>query len=210
MSLYLFDMDGVLLDSMPLWEHLGEDFLRLHGRTPRPDFRQKILAMSMPQAARCLQEEYGFSQGEEELVAGLDALAQEFYTAKAPAKEGVARVLASLTAKGENRCVVATATDRPLAQVALQRTGLLPFFQNIYTCTELQLSKDSPAFFLKILQREECPPEKAVVVEDALHAIRSAVAAHISVLAIFDEASRENWPQIQKLATRSLACWAEF
>ncbi len=210
MSLYLFDMDGVLLDSMPLWEHLGEDFLRLHGRTPQPDFRQRILAMSMPQAARYLQEEYGFSQGEEELVAGLDALAQGFYTEKAPAKEGVARVLASLTEGGANRCVVATATDRHLAQAALRRTGLLSFFQNIYTCTELQLSKDSPAFFQKILEREGCLPENAVVVEDALHAIRSATAARIPVLAIYDEASRENWPQIQRLATRSLRAWAEY
>ena len=209
MSLFLFDMDGVLLDSMPLWEHLGEDFLRLHGRVPKPDFRSHILTMSMPQAAALLQEEYGFTQREKELVAGLDQLAAGFYTEKAPAKEGVREALEDLARQG-CPCVVATATDHHLAEAALRRTGLLPFFHHIYTCTELRLSKDGPAFVQKILEKEGVAPEGAVVVEDAIHAIRSARAAQIPVLAIFDETSREVWPQIRALAQWSLEDWRDF
>lgn len=209
MTTYIFDMDGVVLDTMPMWDHLGEDYLKLHGRLPKPDFRRRITAMSMPQAAQFLRSEYGFTEPPEQLIAGLDALAEGFYTERAPLKDGVLSALERLSSGG-NRIVLATATDRHLAEVALMRTGAAKFFAKIYTCTELALSKDKPECFRKILELEGCRPEEAIVVEDALHAIRSARAAGIPVLAVYDESSRAYWLEIQELAFRALESWHEF
>ena len=38
----IFDADGTLLDSMGMWEDMGERYLRGLGKTPRPDLRAKI------------------------------------------------------------------------------------------------------------------------------------------------------------------------
>ena len=38
----LFDLDGTLLDSMPMWRHLGERFLMERGITPRPGLGEAL------------------------------------------------------------------------------------------------------------------------------------------------------------------------
>ncbi len=206
---YIFDMDGVLLDSMPLWEHLGEEFLKTKGKTPLPGFQQKILFLSMPQAANLLREEYGIQGTDEEIIGGIDALAAEFYRTTAPLKDGVIPALERLAAQGI-RCVIATASDRYLAEAALDRTGIKHFFTKIYTCTELKLSKDHPECFLKILELEGITPNQAVVVEDAIHAIRSVHAANIPVLALYDHSNDAHWDETKRLASRALLSWNEF
>lgn len=207
--LYIFDMDGVLLDSMPLWEHLGIDYLKRNGREPKTDFRDRVIKMSMPEAAELLRSEYGFTCSAPEIIKGLDSLAEEFYTTTAPMKSGADKALEKICAAG-GRCVILTATDRPLAEIALERTGLKKFFCRIYTCTELRLYKSSPKVFEKVLELENTDPKDAVVVEDAWHAVQSASLAGIPVLAIYDASSKNHWEDIQRTAERALSDWSQF
>lgn len=206
---FIFDMDGTLLDTMPLWETLGEDFLRLHGKEPKPGFRQQLITLSMVEAAEMFEREYGFTDSVPQIIRALDDMARGFYTDKAPAKPGAIEALQCLADNG-CPCVVATASDRELAAAAFKRTGMLHFFREIYTCTELGISKDNPAFFQALLEKERITPGQAVVVEDALHAIRSARKEDIPVLAIYDDSDKEHWEEIKSLANWSMEDWSQF
>ncbi|MBO4618829.1 MAG: HAD family phosphatase [Victivallales bacterium] len=199
-SFLIFDMDGVLLDTMPLWEHLGIDYLTAHGIQPTPGLRERLLQMTMPEAAELFRAEFGMTAPAEEIIDGIDAMAKEFYTAKALLKLGVAETLAELHRRGYH-CVLATATDRDLATAALRRTGIESCFQQIFTCTELNLSKQDPAFYLAILQELKTSAGECAVIEDALHAIQTALACGIDTYAIYDESAHDVWPQIQSIAT---------
>ena len=201
-SFLIFDMDGVLLDTMPLWEHLGADYLAANGIPETPDLREKLLAMTMPEAAELFRTKYGMTLPPEEIIAEIDAMSEEFYTAKAPLKPGVAEALPELRRRGYH-CVLATATDRRLATAAFRRTGMESCFQQIFTCTELNLSKKDPAFYRAILQALKASAGECVVIEDALHAIQTALACGIDTYAIYDESAREVWPQIQSIATHA-------
>ena len=201
-SFLIFDMDGVLLDTMPLWEHLGIDYLTAHGIQPTPGLRERLLQMTMPEAAALFRAEFGMTAPAEEIIAGIDAMAEEFYTVKAPLKPGVAETLAELHRRGY-QCVLATATDRDLANAALARTGIAEYFQQIFTCTELNLSKKDPEFFRYILNALQATPEECVVIEDALHAIQTALACGIDTYALYDESAHDVWPRIQSIATRA-------
>ena len=201
-SFLIFDMDGVLLDSMPLWEHLGIDYLTAHGIQPTPGLHERLLQMTMPEAAALFRAEFGMTASAEKIIAEIDAMAEEFYTVKAPIKPGVAETLAELHQRGY-RCVMATATDRDLAKAALTRTGIVEYFQQIFTCTELNLSKKDPEFFQSILRSLQASPAECAVIEDALHAIQTALACGIDTYALYDESAHDVWPQIQSIATRS-------
>ena len=65
----IFDMDGVLLDTMPLWEHLGVDYLIAHGIQPTPDLRGRLLQMTMPEAAELFRAEFGMTDSAEKIIA---------------------------------------------------------------------------------------------------------------------------------------------
>ena len=50
----IFDVDGVLLNSMPIWENLGELYLRELGIEAEKDLGKKLFTLSMEEAAEYL------------------------------------------------------------------------------------------------------------------------------------------------------------
>lgn len=55
----ILDMDGTLLDSLSIWDTIGEDYLRSLGIVPEPNLSEILRTMSMSQAASYFQEKYG-------------------------------------------------------------------------------------------------------------------------------------------------------
>ena len=55
----IFDVDGTLLDSMFIWDTIGETYLRSIGYEPRENLNEVFKNMSLLQAARYYQTEYG-------------------------------------------------------------------------------------------------------------------------------------------------------
>ena len=47
----IFDLDGVLLDSMAIWNDLGARYLLKQGVRPEPELREVLFSMSMEQGA---------------------------------------------------------------------------------------------------------------------------------------------------------------
>lgn len=74
----IFDVDGTLLDSMSIWDTVGEDYLRSIGYRPRESLNEAIKDMSLDQAARYDQAEYGVTLSVEEITAGVNAMLENF------------------------------------------------------------------------------------------------------------------------------------
>lgn len=194
----VFDMDGTLLDSMPIWDRVGMEYLAGLGIRARPDLPQRLLTMTMRQAAACFRADYGVALSEQAIIDGINARIESFYRDTAPAKDGVREILEALKQRGVKMCV-ATATDRPLAEAALRRTGLLAFFDFVLTCTEAG-GKDRPEIFVLAQKKLGAPREQTLVFEDALYAIRTAKRAGFPVAAVFDPSSRADQEEIRKTA----------
>lgn len=197
----IFDMDGTLLDSMPAWRSLASRALRRLGREPEPGLDRRLRAMTVAQASAYCRERYGLDCSAEELAALFLGEMERFYRTEVLAKPGVERFLSLLRMEGV-WMYVATATDRPLAEAALERTGLRRYFRGIVTTQETGLGKDHPEIYERALRRLRSRKEDTAVFEDALYAARTAKAAGFRVAAVYDpsmEADQE--------ALRSLADW---
>ena len=199
----IFDVDGTLLDSMPIWDTVGADYLRAQGITPRPGLRRAICTMSLRQTAAYFRREYGLTQREEEIMAGIDRMLEHFYGAEARPKPGVLSFLEGLRQQGV-KMAVATATDRYLVEMALERNGMLPYFQGIFTCTEVGAGKEKPDVFFKALAALGTPMEATPVFEDAYYAAATAKAAGFPVVAVYDPSGAGEWARLQQLADKSI------
>ena len=97
----VFDLDGVLLDSMGIWNDLGARYLRSLGVTPEEGLNEILFSMSMEQGAEYLHTHYALPQSAAEVGAGIADMLRDFYFYEVPAKDGAAALLAALTARGQ-------------------------------------------------------------------------------------------------------------
>ena len=90
----VFDLDGVLLDSMGIWNDLGARYLRSLGVTPEEGLNEILFSMSMEQGAEYLHTHYALPQSAAEVGAGIADMLRDFYFYEVPAKDGAAALLA--------------------------------------------------------------------------------------------------------------------
>lgn len=180
----IFDLDGTLLNSTPMWEQLGARYLSNLGKTAEPDLAQKLNALSLEEGARYLRSRYELSFSAEEIHRHLTRMTEDYYTTEVRLKDDAAKLLALLRA----RCVhmsIATAGSERLAWAALSRLGAADFFGGIASC-ENYGSKRSPDVYLAAADLIYALPEETAVFEDSLFAVQTAHRAGFTTVAVKD------------------------
>jgi len=203
----IFDLDGTLLDSMFIWETIGEDYLRSLGIEPREKLNEKFKNMSLYQAACFYKSEYGVSGTIDEIIEGVNKSIEHFYFDQVLPKKGVPEFLARLKSESVKMCV-ATATDKHLVQAALKRNELLNYFDEIFTCTSVACGKDEPYIYDISLKFLGTLKSETIIFEDALYAIKTAKKAGYIVCAVYDKFAQEQ-KEIKALANYYLKDFTE-
>jgi len=195
----IFDLDGTLLDSMPFWDNLALEYLKLKGINPPENINKILKAMTLDESVEYFKKEYLIPGSEEEIIEEMIRMIEDQYRSEVPLKADVLPFLERLY-KNNVRMCIATATERELAKAALERLGAAKYFDFILTCSEAGMGKNTPEFFLRVLELLNTPKHETIVFEDALHAIKSAKAAGLYVAAVYDKSSYEDEEEIKAIA----------
>ena len=201
----IFDLDGTLLDSMPLWRTLGEDWLRSLGCKPREDLGKILQPLSLIQAAETLKKEYGLLPSPEEILASLCAKLEKSYREEAPLKPGVADFLKRLHENGVKLCI-ATATALPLAEAALARCGVRDYFDGVFSCGNA--GKAEPQIYRQALACLGTDRTDTPVFEDALFALQTAKRDGFLTVAVRDDGEKRQ-EELKALADFYLESFAK-
>lgn len=199
----IFDVDGTLLDSMPIWEDVGERYIRSLHLEPEPGLSRKLETLSVEEGAAYLKNTYGLTQTEEEIARGTLQIVEDFYYREAPLKPGVKEFLESLQAKGIPM-VIATSSVREHVEAALRRLGVLHCFARIFTCTEVGAGKTNPLIFEKAGEYIGGEFRDISVFEDAIHALETAKKAGFYTVAVYDPTSEKDWERLRAEADRAV------
>ena len=183
----IFDLDGTLLDSMPIWDTVAEDYLRSLGKEPEEDLRERFRTYSLRQSAEHYRAHYGVGLSVSEIMNGINRMVERAYLESVSLKPGVAEFLGRLQAAGVKMCV-ATVTDKALARAALTRCGVMPCFSGIFTCAEVGHGKDEPYLYREALRSLGTGKRETAVFEDSLYALKTAKADGFLTVGIADAA----------------------
>jgi len=195
----IFDADGTILDSMHIWDEVGERYLRSKGKTPEDDLYKVLFPMTLEESSVYLKAHYGLDESPEEIKAGVLAIIDGFYRDEVDLKAGVKDYLEHLHQKGI-RMAVATTSDQGQINAAFTRLDIRKYFQDIYTCSELQTSKREATIYLNAAEALGVIPSEVLVFEDVLYAVKTAKAAGFYTVAIEDAASADKKGEIKKNA----------
>lgn len=205
----VFDMDGVLIDSMGVWEHLGENYLKDFGIEPEAGLNMTLCTMSMEQGASYLKEHYNLPLSEKEIREGIIGKIRRQYEENIPAKKGAHSFLEQLKIK-RIPIALATSNSRGLAEMVLKRLDLYEFFDCIVTCDDCGASKQDPAIYFKASEKMNAHTGNIWVFEDALHGIITAKNAGFCTVGIHDATNEPVWKKIQQEATLCLESLTDF
>ena len=209
----IFDLDGTLLDSMDVWETLGDRFLIQRGVVPPPNLRSVLKPMRLAQAIAYLKQQYGLPEPIPQLIREATALIEPDYQHHIPLKPTALPFLEGLRARNIP-LYIATATDRPLVEAAMRRLHIDHYFSGLITCSEVGAGKDRPDVFLRALSLLGTTQAETIVFEDALHAVETATSAGFRVAAVYDPSAQTDADAIRALADWYLpdfdAFWSYF
>ena len=193
----IFDVDGTLLDSMYIWDSIGEEYLRSMHIEPKEGLKERLNNMSLYEAAVYYKSEYGITLPEQEIMDGVNKMIEDKYRYEAVCKEGTEDFLRKLKEKNVRMCI-ATATDTYLIEMALKRNNIDGYFDEIFTCTSVGCGKTKPLIYERALEFLNTDKAETVVFEDSLYAARTAKEAGFVVAAVYDrfEKSREELKEL--------------
>lgn len=186
----IFDADGTLLDSMPMWRDITYEYAARKGIQAPEGLHRTLNRLSLEQCAEYYHGTLGVKNPPEEIVRELSALAVEGYRTRVQAKPHAKEFLELLK---ENRVpvAVATASNRKGVMLALEHLGMLSLVEFFVTCGEVGKSKEHPDIFLYCAKKLGAKPEESVVFEDSAYAIRTAKQAGFPVVAVEDGISTD-------------------
>ena len=182
----IFDFDGTLVDSMFIWDTIGEVYLRSLGIEPRENLAETFKTFTLEKAAEYFREHYGVTQAVTEIVDGINGMVEKFYQDTVPLKKGVHEFLERLSENSVKMCI-ATVTDRHLVEAALERLGVRGYFSEIFTTAEVGCDKTTPKIYRTALVHLGTGKSETVVFEDALHALMTAGNDGFPTAAVYDK-----------------------
>lgn len=202
----IFDMDGTLVDSMPIWKSLSRDYLQARGRHPTQAQLDAMGPMTMLEGAAFLMDTFGVEGPPERIIEEMHAVMEAHYRTDIPLKPGVRAYLERLRGEGAKLCV-ATATAEPLAQACLERLEVAGYFDFILSCETVGAGKTKPDVYLEAARRLGAGPAETAVFEDALYAAQTAREAGFYVVGIPEAAYQDDWSALEELADETILDW---
>jgi HAD superfamily hydrolase (TIGR01509 family) len=178
----LFDMDGLLVDSEPLWFESEADVMaRLGGTWTRQD-QEHLLGSALDRSVRYFLERATVparaDQVGEWLVAGVIHRVHDRGVTVMP---GAAALVAEVAASGLPYALV-TSSQRRFVDAVLSRTGMR--FPVVVTGNDVRASKPSPEPYLLAARRLGADPGRCLVLEDSPTGVAAAEAAGCFVVAV--------------------------
>ncbi|QKG23430.1 HAD family hydrolase [Actinomadura verrucosospora] len=182
----VFDLDGVLIDSEPVWEEVRRGYVASHGGRWLPDTQQRLMGMSTEEWARYIATDLVDGVTAEEVAyTVIDEMSQR-YAEGPPLLPGAVEAVRRLAAY--RPLGLASSSPRALIDLVLGQLRLDVLFRAAVSTEEVDAGKPAPDGYLTAAARLGVPAEDCVAIEDSGNGLRSAHAAGMTVVAIPREA----------------------
>jgi HAD superfamily hydrolase (TIGR01509 family) len=178
----IFDLDGVLIDSEPVWEQVRHGLVDEHGGQWPATAQARLMGMSTTEWARYLSEELGadLPPGQVASVV-IDRMAAR-YARRLPVLPGADSALRRLA--GRWPLGLASSSPRQLIDTVLAAAGWDGLFEATVSTDEVGRGKPAPDVYQAVAGRLGVPAPACAAVEDSSNGLLSAAAAGLLVVAV--------------------------
>ena len=181
---FIFDMDGVLIDSENLYKTIESRLFLDVGIMMDPLEHVSYQGSSNPVMWARIKEKHGLGQPLQELVDKTEKTVIKYFSSLPciDPMPGVVELLLLLKEK-KRKIALASSSTIDVICIILEKTGLGDFFDVIAESLEAGAGKPDPAIFLLAQRKLGIPKENCLIIEDSTNGIKAALAAGIYCIA---------------------------
>lgn len=192
---YIFDLDGTVLDSMGVWREVDIGFLGKRGLPFSEEYGKAISHMKLELAAEYTVKLFGLREEPDEIIREWLEGAEYEFKHRVGLKPYAGEFLKLIHGLGLP-VAAATTSRRSLYRPALERNGILKYFDAFSDGESAEKGKDSPEIFLRAAEMLGVGAKDCIVFEDTPEAVRTAKRAGFTVA----EMKREEGEEISGIA----------
>ena len=196
---FLFDLDGVILDSVYYWRHSTIEYLDSIGQYVPDEVRKDVLKYPGGTVFNWIKEKYDpdFDMYSSGMAVG--ERMKYHYRYDISPKEHVREALTELAAENKRVCI-ATATPERYCFPALERLGLDKLIERVFDAEVAGCSKGDPAFFMRLSDQLNINLNKSVFFDDSLTNLISAKEAGLFTCGVEEKLQEQYHEDIIKTA----------
>ena len=205
----IFDCDGTILDSMPMWSATCIGLLRSYGVADAERVFAEHESLDMDKKCYWYHDHLGIGESGEALYRELWQMVERAYERDVRPFAGVEAFLGELRAAGVPM-VVASSTPPELLRFALGTHGLLDYFDELVFAGDAGRGKEYPDVYIAAQERLGTERGHTWVFEDAPFGVRSAARAGFPVVALFNDHDGRDRGFLERWATQVATGYGEL
>lgn len=184
----LLDMDGLLIDTEPLWEEAEVSVFRQFGIELSGEICQKIKGFRIDESVRYLLRVSSAKPDATpmEIEKAIVARVKQLIEIKGKGMPGFVYIIHFFKSR-KVPIALASSSKKEIIQVALQKLGIIQHFDSIHSAEDEPYGKPHPGIFLTAAARLGAEPDDCLVFEDSLNGIIAAKAARMKAVLIPDK-----------------------
>ncbi|MFZ9612479.1 MAG: hexitol phosphatase HxpB [Crocinitomicaceae bacterium] len=188
----IFDMDGVLIDSEPLWKIAMEDVFHSLGSTLTKSDFQKTVGLRIDEVVHFwnIQENWCV-EDEQEIEEAIIVKMIELISQNAAPLAGVIETLEYLKSISI-KIGLGTSSSNRLIQVVLNELNIHSYFDVTHSAEHEDFGKPHPAVYLHVAKELGVKPHKCLVIEDSFNGVLAGLAAKMKVVCIPEKTHHPN------------------
>jgi len=179
----IFDMDGLLVDTEPLWFRARAELFQSHGLAWTEADQIKCMGVSTAFWAELMADRLDGRMQPDEIVDDIVERMTAYYRAsEVELLPGAQEALA--WCRANYPLGLASGSHKQLVRAAVEGMGWAPLFTEILSSDDCAAGKPAPDVYLEVIRRLGVQPEETAIIEDAPSGILAGHAAGARVIAV--------------------------
>lgn len=175
----IFDMDGVLVNSEPLYRQINDEYFASLGFKVDDELYSTFVGIGARSMWTCLIEKFSLPRSVDEYIAEKRIWKiQSFSNAHLFPIDGVVELLQQLKSKGV-KIGLASSSGRDVIEIILNKIGIASYFDCVVSGENIQNGKPAPDIFLKAAEILQVSPQRCAAVEDSKNGVTAATRAEM-------------------------------
>ena len=188
----IFDMDGLLIDSEPLWQEAEILIFKKVNINLTHELCLQTKGLRIDEVVNYWYQKYPWKNLKKKEVEDL-IIAQviELIHLKGEPLSGVEQAV-SFVQKKQVKLALASSSATIIIKAALQKLNITDIFTQIYSAESELFGKPHPGVYLTTANKLNVLPQECLAIEDSLNGVLAAKAAQMKCIAIPEESEQNN------------------